>query len=128
MRRTPLGFEKEEKEHLQQLLEGIIESSSSECVSPPVLVRKKDIKLTYCIYFRKLHNVTVKDAYPIPNIKTSLDTIIGAAFISTLYMASGYYRVQLDEQDKHKTAFVTQYGFTCTRNYRLIQLALQGLA
>jgi hypothetical protein len=76
--------------------------------------------LTYCIDFRKLHNVTVKDAYPIPNIQTSLDTLRGAAFISTLYMVSGYYRVQLDEHDKHKTAFVTKYGFTSTRNSRMV--------
>lgn len=40
MRRTPIGFEKEEEEHLQELLQkGIIEPSSSEWASPPVLVR-----------------------------------------------------------------------------------------
>jgi hypothetical protein len=49
MRRTPLGFEKEDKEHVLQLLEGIIKPLSSEYVLPPVLVRKNDIKLTYCI-------------------------------------------------------------------------------
>jgi hypothetical protein len=42
MRRTPLGFEKEEEEHLQELL-------SSEWESPPVLFRQKDGKLRYCI-------------------------------------------------------------------------------
>lgn len=79
MRRTPLGFEKEEEEHLEQLLnKKIIEPSSSEWASPPVLVRKKDEKLRYCIDYRKLNNITVKDAFPIPKIETCLDTLRGS--------------------------------------------------
>ncbi|VDI28661.1 Hypothetical predicted protein [Mytilus galloprovincialis] len=140
MRRTPLGFEKEEEEHLQQLLDkGIIEPSTSEWASPPVLVRKKDGKLRYCIDFRKLNDVTIKDAFPISNIDTCLDTLKGTVFMSTLDMASGYYQVNLDEKDRHKTAFVTKYGlFQYTKLpfglcnspatfSRVIQLVLQGL-
>ena len=79
MRRMPLRFEKEEKTHVQQLLDkGVIEPSSSEWVSSPVLVRKKDGKLRYCIYFRKLNNVTDKDVYLIFNKETCLDTLRGA--------------------------------------------------
>ena len=43
MCRTPLGFENEEKAHLDTLLESHdIQPSSSAWASPPVLVRKKD--------------------------------------------------------------------------------------
>jgi len=141
MRRTPIGFEKEEEEHLQELLQkGIIEPSSSEWASPPVLVRKKDGKLRYCIDYRKLNNVTVKDAFPIPKIESCLDTLRGSVYMSTLDMASGYYQVKLDEKDKHKTAFVTKHGlFQYTKLpfglcnspatfSRVIQLVLQGLS
>ncbi|VDI25419.1 Hypothetical predicted protein [Mytilus galloprovincialis] len=42
LRRTPLGFEKEEKAHLQDLLnKKIIQPSSSEWAAAPVLIRKK---------------------------------------------------------------------------------------
>jgi hypothetical protein len=43
MRRTPYGFEKEEESHLQKLMNaGVIQPSSSDLASTPVLVRKKD--------------------------------------------------------------------------------------
>ena len=46
MCRTPLGFENEEKAHLDTLLEShVIQPSSSAWASPPVLVRKKDGKV-----------------------------------------------------------------------------------
>ena len=61
------------------------------------------------------------DAYPISNIETSLDTLRGAVFMSTLDMESGYYQMKLDEHDKHKTAFVRKYGlYTSTPNSRLL--------
>ena len=42
LRRTPMGFESEEKKHIDQMLEqGIIQSSISEWASSPVLVRKR---------------------------------------------------------------------------------------
>jgi hypothetical protein len=46
LRRTPMGFEEEEKHHIQEMLErGIIQPSSSEWASPPVLIRTLDFVL-----------------------------------------------------------------------------------
>lgn len=42
MRRTPLGFQHQEEEHLKKMLDaGIIQPSNSELASAPVLVKKK---------------------------------------------------------------------------------------
>ena len=59
MRRTPLGFEKEEEGHLKKMLEnGIIRKSSSSWANSPVLVRKKDNSVRYCLDSRDLNAKT----------------------------------------------------------------------
>ncbi|VDI43016.1 Hypothetical predicted protein [Mytilus galloprovincialis] len=111
MRRTPLKFENEEEKHLSQMLDkGVIKPSISDWCSCPVLVRKKDGSLRYCIDFRPLNKVTTKDVFPLPKIESCMDTLRGSAYMSTLDMAAGYWQIEIDEKDRHKTAFVTKYG------------------
>ena len=115
MRRTPLGFEKEEKTHLDDLLASSVIQPSA-WASPPVLIRKKDGRVRYCIDYRALNNVTIRDAFPLPNIDECLDVLEGTMFFSTLDMSSGYYQIELSDEDRHKTAFITKYGiFEYTR-------------
>lgn len=82
LRRTPMGFESEEKKHIDQMLEqGIIQPSISEWASSPVLVRKKDGKMRFCIDYRALNKVTTKDAFPIPNIQDCIDTLARGKYL-----------------------------------------------
>ena len=118
----------------------VISPSSSDWASCPVLVRKKDGKVRWCVDYRKLNSVTVKDCFPLPKIEECLDNLAGNTLFSTLDMNSGYWQLNLDEQDKHKTAFITKYGlYEHTRLpfglcnspatfSRAIQLVLRGLA
>lgn len=71
-----MGFENEEKSYIDQMLEkGIVQPSISEWASSPVLVRKKDGKMRFCIDYMALNKVTTKDAFPIPNIQDCIDTL-----------------------------------------------------
>ena len=111
MRRTPLCFQQEEEKTLQHMLAaGVIQPSSSEWASAPVLVRKKDGTLRYCIDYRALNARTVKDAFPLPLIEECLDTLQGSMYFSCLDMASGYWQISMKPEDRPKTAFVTKYG------------------
>ena len=75
MRRTPMGFEGEEEENLKQMLDmGVISESSSDWASAPVLVRKRDGSVRYCINFCFLNAKTVKDLFPLPSISQCLET------------------------------------------------------
>ena len=111
VRRPPFHLKEEADGEVQKMLkQDVIEPSESPWASPVVLVRKKDNSLRYCIDYRKLNSVTVKDSYPLPRIDESLDSLGGSKFFSTLDLASGYWQIELDEDAKQKSAFCTTSG------------------
>ena len=58
------------------LFKGVIEPSSSPWVSP-VLVKKMDGTMGFCVNYHMLNHVTVKDSYPLPRIEDCLDVLSG---------------------------------------------------
>jgi hypothetical protein len=94
----------------KMLSNGIIERSNSPWASPVVLLRKKDEAIRFCIDYRRLNNVTKKDAYPLPRIDDTLESLSGATCFSTIDLAAGYWQVEMTEEDKAKTAFVSHVG------------------
>ena len=53
----------------------VIRPSTSPWSSPIIMVRKKDGSWRFCIDFRKLNSVTHKDAYPLPRIDETLESL-----------------------------------------------------
>ena len=116
-RRLPINQRKEADEQISDMLNrGVIKNSNSPWASPIVLVKKKDGSTRFCVDYRKLNEVTRKDAYPLPRIDDSLDSLSGAQWFSTLDLCSGYWQVEVDENDQPKTAF--------THGFKLYEFAL----
>ena len=110
-RRIPSGQREEARKLVQEMLKrDIIQPSSSPWSSPIVLVRKKDGSLRFCVDYRKVNAVTKKDAYPLPRVDETLDTLSGSQWFSTLDLLSGYWQVEMSPTDREKTAFSTPEG------------------
>ncbi|XP_039303430.1 uncharacterized protein LOC120357332 [Solenopsis invicta] len=84
---------------------GVIEPSNSAWSSPVVIVRKKDGRHRFCIDFRKVNEVTERDAYPLPHITPTLDKLRGAKYLSTLDLEKGYWQIPLTPESRPITAF-----------------------
>lgn len=63
-----------------------------------------------CVDYRHLNSKTRKDAFPLPRIEETLDSLAGARWFSTMDLASGYNQVPVTEADRAKTAFCTPFG------------------
>lgn len=107
---SPADFENL-KQHLQDLLAaGIIEESNSPYASPVVLVRKRNGELRMVVDYRKLNNLTKKDAYPLPRIEETFTLLSGSKWFTVLDLKSGYYQLDVREEDCPKTVFTTPFG------------------
>lgn len=89
---------------------GIIEACSDPkgFNSPVFAVRKKNGSIRVVANFKRtLNKVLVDlDPYPIPRMDHLLNKIgKGNRYFASLDLRSGYWQIEIDEQDRHKTAF-----------------------
>ena len=110
-RRIPTLQIMEVKEHIEALLKsGVITESQSCYSSPVVLVIKKDGTIRLRIEYRELNAKTHKDAHPIPRIDESFIATKDSKFFSTLDLQSAYNQIEVEVEDRSKTAFTTPFG------------------
>ena len=71
--------------------------------------------MRFCIDYRRLNAVTIKDAFPLPRIDEIFDQLSDAMYYTKFDFKSGYFQVPLSKEDRPKTAFSTRdnhYQFT----------------
>ena len=104
-----------------------------------MLVRKGDGPVRWCVNLRKLNYVTVNDCYPLHLLRDCIGALDVCQYFTILGMASGYYQLEVAEEDRDKTAFITKCGLFSFRRMpfgrfnvpatfsRSISLVLRGL-
>ena len=100
--------EKEEVERMRSM--DVIEPASGKWASPVVVVPKNDGSVRFCIGYRKLNLMTIKDAYPIPRMDECIDSLGDARVFFTLDCNAGHWKLPVTEEDKYFTAFTCHSG------------------
>ncbi|XP_053968337.1 uncharacterized protein LOC128869757 [Anastrepha ludens] len=98
---------KQVNEWLQQ---DIIRESFSEVASKIVLAKKKDGCYRLCVDFRKLNTLVLKDRFPVPVVEEVLEKIQNAKYFTVMDLKNGFFHVEIDENSRKYTAFVTKEG------------------
>ena len=83
---------------------GVIRPSKQPWCNAVVLVRKKDGSLRFCIDFRKLNSLTVKDSHPLPASVRRWKALRELPLL-TFDMNSGFWQVPMSPESKQYTAF-----------------------
>ena len=88
----------------------IIRKSKSPYAAPPVLVKKPDGSVRFCVNYKKLNSVTVFDGEPMPNPEDVYIKMRGKQYRSKLDLTKGYWQISMDVEAIEKTAFITPDG------------------
>ena len=106
----PYRFSETQKNEMREqvallLHKGWIRPSSSPWGAPVLLVPKKDGTWRFCVDFRNLNAVTVRDSFPLPRIDDLLHKVGHAAVFSKMDMQSGFHQVPMEGESIETTAF-----------------------
>lgn len=106
---------------------GIIRPSTSCWGSSVLLVRKKDGKWRMCVDYRELNAKTKNnDPYMLPRIDDTIDSLGRAKFFCCLDLLQGFHQIELDEESKQKTAFITPRMTPSQWEYNCMPFGISG--
>jgi ribonuclease HI len=109
----------EKREATKAEVHRLLEANFIEPVAYPtwlanvVMVQKKSGKWRICIDFTSLNKACPKDNFPLPRIDKIVDSAAGCEVMSLLDCFSGYHQINMKEEDKASTSFITPFGTYC---------------
>lgn len=66
--------------------------------------------MPFCVDYRKLNEMAIKNIFPMPLVDEILDELAGAQFFTSLDMTIGYHHIRMGVEYEYKTAFKTHHG------------------
>lgn len=109
---TPFAMKEAIDSEVENMLNmGVIEPADSAYCSPNIIVRKSDGTNRFCVDYRKMNQVTIFDAEPMPNPEDIFTKLAGCKYFSRIDLSKGYWQIPVAEESKKKTtSFATSQG------------------
>lgn len=92
------------------LEKGFIRESQARCAAPLTLAAKPGGGIRICQDYRGLNNITIKNRYPLPLIRETLDALCHAKVYTKLDVVAAFNKLRIAEGHEWKTAFITRFG------------------
>src|SRR5437879_9110276 len=94
----------------ENLSKGFIRASRSPVASSIIFVKKPGGGLRFCVDYRKLNEITVKNRYPIPLIQETLARLSQARWYTKFDIITAFNRIRIAEGYEYLTSFRTRYS------------------
>lgn len=92
----------------------ILPVEESEWVSPIIIQNKKDkSKICVCVDYQSLNNAYIHEPFPTPFSDEVLENVAGNEAYSFTDGFLGYHQAHIEEEDKMKMTFTTEWGVFC---------------
>jgi hypothetical protein len=95
---------------VDNLKKGFIRASVSPAASPVLFAKKPGSGLRFCVDYRGLNSITIKNRYSLPLIQETLSRLSTAQFYTKLDIIAAFNHIRIAEGQEWMTAFNTQYG------------------
>ena len=131
LRQVPYNLSMRDRKAFDKLTDplrkiGVIEpvplGKPSQAASPAFIVWRGD-KPRLVVDLRRVNTKINMDAYPLPKQDTILTAMTGSTVFSILDITKGFFQQKIREEDRWKTAFVTQH-----RGHEQLTVSTMGLA
>ena len=108
------------EEHLKK---GFIKASSVPCLSPIMLAVKPSRNVQFCMDYKRLNKLTIKDAYPIPLIKETLAQLKNAKVFTKIDIRQAFHKLRIAADSKDYTTFFCRFGVF---KWKVLSFGLMG--
>lgn len=104
--RVPQAAKEVTKRYIEELeRRKIIRRSKSDWGNPITALPKGEGKVRLVSNLMALNSLTEKDPYQLANIKEVTNAAQGSTMFTVIDLKEGFYHIEIEEQDKRKTAF-----------------------
>ena len=109
--RVPDRLKESVRMEVAKLMEmGVVVESTSPWASPIVPVVKEDGTVRLCVDYRRLNGISQGDPYYMATLEEILERVGSSSCISKLDLSCGFHQIEVEEESRQKTAFITPYG------------------